>query len=430
MNIIKNYYQWIVAVVVVLAVCLGCYFSFKLQPKPESVVVAKAKKDSKIITVFIHGSLYPDESFIDIVSLSDLNTILFDTVEDDSEYVKSLKRARSNPASCGEQIMLAEGLQEIHDSHIAQLCDFEDTAIESIPDAKPQEHHCSCCHKAAAHPTPKKKRVSKDTRAAHYAIACYSALMDNLFPTDDTSYYTFGHLGVLSHRYREAVAKTFYQELLKKVRHAQEEYDNVKVIIVAHSHGGTISLNMAAVENELKKGLIIDELILFGTPLQPETAPYAAHPMFKRVMNCYSLGDTVQGCDVLTTASRKCHNTFSSTEVVNLQSGKIYDIQLIVNDDTHAVTHAKMWYIDPKDKNSSHVDPLPYAVMAPAIMAALDAEDFGSSVQAFIQSKDDHLAVEVKDARLNDLQYLSPNTYDIVAKMRDRAVSHITREHA
>jgi hypothetical protein len=428
-NTYKQYYHWIIALVAFIAICAACYFCFKPQQKGEPEVVSTVKKEAKIITVFIHGSLLPDNTFIETISLSDLNMILFDTIDDDSEYMKSLKRVRSNPDTYGDQIMLAEGLQEIGDTHLAQLCDIQDNKVIQI-----QEHHCSCCHHAEhvlIKKSPAEKSDPKGTFGAHYAIACYSSFMKRLFPKYDTSYYTFGHLGVLSHRYRENVAKELYHALLAAVKEAQDVYETVKLVLVTHSHGGSIALNLAVAENEFKKGLVIDHVVLLGTPLQAETAPHAYHPMFKRVLNCYSLGDKVQGSDILTTASRKCYKTFSSIESpVARKEGTVYDIQLVVNDDGHAVNHGNMWNIKQGAKGASYLDPLPYAVLAPALIAALEAHPFGSSVQASIRAIDDHISVEMKDIQKDDLQYRSPNAYDIVATMRDRTASHLTRQHA
>jgi hypothetical protein len=415
----RNYYQWIIALVAFVGFCAACYFCFKPQPQPEPVVVSTVKKEAKIITVFIHGSLCPDNSFIESISLSDLNTIFFDTIEDDSEYIQSLKRIRANPEFYGDQIMLVEGLHEVRESDIAHLS----TKKQSH---KTNGHHCACCHHTEH--VHKETSVSQNAHGAHYAIACYSSLMKRLFPKYETSYYTFGHLGVLSHRYRAAVAKELYQELVEKVDEAKSVYEVVKVVLVTHSHGGTIAFNMATAENELKKGLKIDNLVLFGTPLQHETAPLACHPMFKRVMNCYSLGDTMQGSDILTTASRQCYKTFSSIESLTSEDNKIYDIQLVVNDDGHAVTHGNMWYMKHAVKGTGHLEPLPYAVMTPALIAALDEHKFASSIQASIRSESGHLGVEVHDVEKKK-QYKSPNTHDIIATVRDRATAQITREH-
>ena len=71
MNNMKTLYQWIAAFLVTLAVCAACYFCFKPTQVVEQEVVSTVKKEAKTITVFIHGSLFPDNSFIDSLSLSD-----------------------------------------------------------------------------------------------------------------------------------------------------------------------------------------------------------------------------------------------------------------------------------------------------------------------------------------------------------------------
>jgi hypothetical protein len=410
MNFMRSFYQWALALMVVLAVCAACYFSFKPAPVPEPAAVSTVKKEAKIITVFIHGSLLPDSSFIDTLSLSDLQDILFDSIEDDCEYMKSLRRVRSNPQSYKEQIMLAEGLHQVHDRDLRGLCDVQEA----------HAHHCSCCHHDHAHQAHSVDK-SDEVHAAHYAIACYGTLMKRLFPRYEADYYTFGHLGVLSHRYRTEVAKSLYAELYEKVKEAQDLYETVKVVLVTHSHGGNIALNMAAVESELKKGLIIDDLVMFGAPLQAETAPYAYHPMFKRVMNCYALGDIIQGSDVLTTPARKCYTTFASIESLKRTKDTVYDVQLAANGDSNAVNHGNMWCLNHKQVTNTHLDPLPYAVLTPAILNAFDHHDFGASVQASIHSDEKHLGVHVADVE-KKAEYQSPNTYDVLARVRDNIV--------
>ena len=315
--------------------------------------------------------------------------------------------------------MLAEGLQQIHERDLKDLCYMEES----------HAHHCSCCH----HDHDHQKHGHLDTdqlHAAHYAIACYSSLMKRLYPKYEADFYAFGHLGVLSHRYRSEIAKTLYAELLEKIKMAQDVYETVKVVLVTHSHGGTIALNMAAVENELKKGLIIDDLIMFGTPLQSETAPYANHSMFKRVMNCYALGDVMQGSDVLTTASRQCYTTFASIKSLNLSKETVYDVQLAVNGDSKAVTHGNMWCFMHKDVTNTHLDPLPYAVLTPALLNAFDNHEFGTNVQVSIHSDEKHFGIHVADIE-KKVEYQSPNAYDILAKVRDNiAISEATHVHA
>lgn len=414
MNILKSLYQWLLALMVVLAVCAACYFSFKSTPIIEPEVVNVVKKEAKIITVFIHGSLLPDNSFIDSLSLSDLQDILFDSIEDDSEYMKSLKRVRANPQSYKEQIMLDEGLHQVDKRALRALSQEQEA----------HAHRCSCCH----HDHANKDRyddAGDEIHAAHYAIACYSSLVKRLFPQYEADYYTFGHLGVLSHRYRSSVAKRLYTDLFEKVKEAKDLYETVKVVIVTHSHGGTIALNMAAAEDEMKKGLVIDDLVMFGTPLQAETAPYAYHSMFKRVMNCYALGDVIQGSDVLTTASRQCYKTFSSIESLKCTKDTVYDVQLAVNGDSSVVTHRNMWCFNDRDVTNTHLDPLPYAVLTPALLAAFDKHGFGSNVQASIRSDEKHLDVHVADVE-KKAEYQSPNTYDVLARLRDQIPSSET----
>lgn len=412
MNMVKRHSYWVTALLMVLAVSGLCYYCYKPQPSAISSEAAPSKKPSKIITVFIHGSLYPDDTFLETISLSDLNTIVFDTIDDESEYMKSLKRVRTNTAMYEDQIMLAEGLHKIEETAFSHLCDKVNGDVHRNTGGC---HHCgSCGHAHTANKQP--------MYGAYYAVAGYHSLMKHFFTKDDASYYTFGHLGVLSHRYRANTAQTLYHGLLKIVQEARCAYEKVTIVLVAHSHGGSIALNMARAEDEHKKGLIVDDLILLGTPLHCETAPYAYHSMFKRVLNCYSLGDTIQGSDVLTTISRKCYKTFAAFDAAAFSKGTVYDVQLTLNDDSNSITHCNMWYMQRDGKKACHLEPLPYAVMIPALLAGLNAQSLhNNTVRASIRSNEAYLSMQVDDMKNESNEHhASSNTYNILAQLRDR----------
>ena len=51
----------------------------------------------------------------------------------------------------------------------------------------------------------------------------------------------------------------------------------------------------------VEKNFSIDELILLGTPIQPETESFLQSAIFKKVYNVYSSEDTVQQADWVST---------------------------------------------------------------------------------------------------------------------------------
>jgi len=110
-------------------------------------------------------------------------------------------------------------------------------------------------------------------------------------------YYTYGWSGLLSKssRYREAVR--FFHDLQELVKSFKRP---VKVRVIGYSHGGGVSLELAAAQRDVypDSTLKIDELVLIATPVQHEADRLVASPLFKRVYNLYSRHDRVQRIDI------------------------------------------------------------------------------------------------------------------------------------
>jgi hypothetical protein len=163
-----------------------------------------------------------------------------------------------------------------------------------------------------------------------------------------TLFYTFGWSGLISQNSRRFEAIRLYNALSEEVKKLNDQGIYPKIRLLTHSHGGNLCLNLAAVsrvleakswneqqqfssdedENEsiqkmlvlfkglgtqdsahnkkgqkvydyvpLHKQLVIDELVMFGTPIQPETESFCYAPCFKKVFNFYSEEDLVQKSD-------------------------------------------------------------------------------------------------------------------------------------
>lgn len=114
-------------------------------------------------------------------------------------------------------------------------------------------------------------------------------------------YYTFGWSGLLSPKMRYLEAKIFYDQILKEFEPYFQNDKSVKIRIIGYSHGGNIALRLAEVykrEGYLKKHkLKIDELILMGAPVLPETDYLINSSIFKKVYHFYSYGDRIQRLD-------------------------------------------------------------------------------------------------------------------------------------
>lgn len=111
------------------------------------------------------------------------------------------------------------------------------------------------------------------------------------------TFYLFGWCGSLSFEKRIHWARILYTELKKIVAEYKEKYDVQPVIrIFAHSHGGNVALNLAKLKQP-EDEIIIDQLILMGTPVQAQTKKYINHPIFKKIYALYSQLDLLQVAD-------------------------------------------------------------------------------------------------------------------------------------
>jgi hypothetical protein len=195
------------------------------------------------------------------------------------------------------------------------------------------------------------------TLAAYPLAAAYHTVAELAQPhQEQIAFYTFGWSGLLSKHQRRHESIRFYNALQEELAryHAQGIYPKVRII--GHSHGGNFVLHFAginhlAVDQRLtfvsdnpfqreelkllrhiidrlpsrevactKEGqkawdyqpeypryplVIVDELIMMGTPIQPETDHYTqSDTTFKRIYNVYSDEDIVQASDWVSTQRR------------------------------------------------------------------------------------------------------------------------------
>jgi len=198
-------------------------------------------------------------------------------------------------------------------------------------------------------PTFNIKEIGNQFFAAYPLIKAYDMIAEQICPGKEKNYYyTFGWSGLMSQNSRRFESIRLYNALSEEITkfHAQGIYPKIRLI--AHSHGGNLCLNLGAVhrlvnlkdfskldvlsknhdENEslkvlyslirvlptqelaqhkqdqkrldympIKKNLQIDQLIFYGTPIQPETESFVYSPVFKKVYNFYSGEDMIQKFD-------------------------------------------------------------------------------------------------------------------------------------
>ena len=113
------------------------------------------------------------------------------------------------------------------------------------------------------------------------------------------TYYTYGWSGLLSPsmRYKESIPLLL--ELEKEVKNYRALGINPKIRFIGYSHGGNVCLNVAKAYEELfpNCSLVINQLIMVGSPVQGETDYLVNSPLFEHVYHFYSHGDRIQKLD-------------------------------------------------------------------------------------------------------------------------------------
>jgi len=233
-------------------------------------------------------------------------------------------------------------------------------------------------------------------------------------------YYTFGWSGLISRKERYEEAKQFYTQLLQKIEPFKKQGINPKIRIVGYSHGGSMGLCLALVQKrEQLEQIDIDELILIGMPIHKKTIQAVNHPMFKKVVNIYSKGDSVQTLDFtlpgifsrkfLTPTKRKplpeklvqIQIKTVKNRTTKKQWNKKNDPRrntkdpIFLNGNAQLLrkmrpTHCELWFFDwtrISYRKQFPLSPLPVAALLPAILKETKHHDC---------CKDNHLVIELR----------------------------------
>ncbi len=295
-------------------IVLGSYWFWHCpQPIPERIVI------------FIHGTIHPELGLLNPVdTLSDsVNTV-------SHTYRQRIAKIRDNPLTYEDQTIQDYGLKP----------------IEQLTDQELAEH----------------------TRGIAFIIPAYDAvahLADATAPKN--RYYTFGWLGLMSNGSRKEEGFKLYDALCdERAKFAVPPH----ITIVTHSHGGNVALWLAQAEKERKRGLHIDSLILWGTPVHRSTAYHARADIFGRVVSFYSDGDWIQGTDVFSTPERACKKRFGdwyATDTDQPAPQQVHDIRLMANGSKHLVDHRNMWFMGNSNTIFDWLWPLPLVILTPLL---------------------------------------------------------------
>lgn len=298
----------------------------------------KFKSQEKWITVFTHGA------FGSILGFINTNEVLKDDLQG-TRYKKLISKMRKNPYFYKIQPILKKGLIKIK-------------------------------------PTFKLSKVDNKKYVAFPVIKAYETIANSITKNKSKNYfYTFGWSGLMSQQRRRMEAVRFYNALAEEVAEYKKNGITPKIRIIAHSHGGNLSLNIASTkkcielinnkkeidENNLDKDEIeslkemmkimnnlsskemakklpgqkqfdyfpenpdlqISELIMLGTPIQPETEHFASYDVFDKVFNFYSEDDIVQEFDWVST--KKGYSDQRLKNLKNYLNNKVAQIKIMMN---------------------------------------------------------------------------------------------------
>lgn len=122
---------------------------------------------------------------------------------------------------------------------------------------------------------------------------------------DVKSFYLFGWSGKLCFEERKEAAHNLY--------HYLKQFKNREIILIAHSHGCNVALNLAGIARKHNdNNLCISKLILLAGPVQAVTSEFVNWPLFKRVYSLYSSADLLQVMDpqAMYDKTKKYNNRF------------------------------------------------------------------------------------------------------------------------
>ncbi len=303
-----------------------------------------AERPIQWMTVFVHGTTGATSN----ISIANIYRVMADKVKN-SCYEKAVDLIRTNPYMYKNQPMQEYGLKRID-------------------------------HKVG---------FSGDASAL-FAHAYDAILQETLNEdTHDHVYYTFGWSGLLGESIRYHNASVFYKELLHEYHQQQinNPHKEIKICLVAYSHGGTMTLQLARVfEKELThQPLTIDLLVLIGTPIQKETSHLVTSPLFKKVYHIYSRGDKIQKLDFFSFERFFSHRRFNDDNRF-VTPEKIIQIELKLKPARRAYKpgekktyvnrspgHIELWFFGWTGGTYRHdfpLYPLPTACLIPQIIKA------------------------------------------------------------
>lgn len=209
-------------------------------------------------------------------------------------------------------------------------------------------------------------------KSAGKIASVYNNYSKKINPGKERFYYTFGWSGYLNQKKRTNWAENLYSDLINEI---EKNYNdkNINITILAHSHGGNVALKLAEIEKKYQKGLKIQRLLLFGTPIQKETSELIYSDIFEKVYNIYSRGDPVQVIDCISTKDLFSKRKFRGND--NRLPENLTQIEVLCG--KLKPMHNELWSLKENwnflYRQRLIVTPYPIVVFAPEIVEFVDS---------------------------------------------------------
>ena len=171
-------------------------------------------------------------------------------------------------------------------------------------------------------------------------------------------YFSFGWSALLSPTVRYLDAKKLFEALEQKVLEFKKKGIEPKVRVIGYSHGGNVSLNLAAIRQDFYplSPLSVDELILVGIPIQTENDYLVGDQLFKKVFNFYSAADRIQPIDFFAFNRFFSQKTFKSRRQFKLPSN-LFQVNLKIMKTTGAESLSSSRFERRKELAANFDDP-------------------------------------------------------------------------
>lgn len=154
----------------------------------------------------------------------------------------------------------------------------------------------------------------------------YNTQYKDAYPQEQNFYYTWGWSGLLSRTKREEESENLLKDIAKLVNKYKKFGLKPHIRIIAYSHAGNVTLNMARYKG--MSNITVDEAVFIGVPVHKETDKFINHPSFKKIYQVYSLADRAQSADLFSTKYLFSHRKFKSRKCQNLDTSKVVHIRL------------------------------------------------------------------------------------------------------